>query len=98
MPTISTGRKRWLTYPKRMPITSTIRSIAIPIRTPVEVDISSLICWLNALFPVTETVVPGGTSELETSDWMLLRTAVSWLSERPGSRETWTIVKEFDGT
>ena len=98
MPTISTGRKRWLTYPKRRPITTIIRIIATAIRMPVDVPISAAICWENALLPVTETVVPGGTSVLETSDWMLLSAAVDWSLERPVSRVTWTIVKVFDGT
>ena len=98
MATISTGRKRWLTYPKRRPITTINRSIATPIRTPVDVPISAAICCANALLPVTETVVPGGTSVLETSDWMLLSVAVLWSLERPVSRETWTIVKVFEGT
>ena len=45
-------------------------------------DLGRHLCW-DALLRVTETVVPGGTSALETNDWMLLSAAVDWSFERP---------------
>jgi len=95
--TIPTGRNRYLIWEKNNPTATTIRTMAIRIRVPIEVPISSPICCWNAGSPVTTIRTPGGGLESVTIASRLSRTEFFVSCERPGSRVITPIVSKCEG-
>ncbi len=96
--TTATGRRRYLTWEKRRPTARIMRSIAAPMRTPIEAPISCFICWAKAGSPLTVTWTPGGGLEIATTEAMEVSTFSRTSEETPGSRVTIPMVIIFDGT